>query len=158
MIPDCIFEMLARKAVRQSFSPSAHILALMCSFKDMTNECIRIGLASDTSTLKRLSLLSYHILARFRVPSYYKLGAISKAAGILASRTKSMRRGRPTKSPYLRKLVLTTCYGFKVTHGTLSVPIGNHQHEEVLLNRHVLKIISDPTLKASSFTLTETSL
>jgi putative transposase len=71
--------LLARKAVKQSYSPSAEVFSLMRSFREMTNECIRIGLANDASTLRRLSLLSYHILARFRVPSYYKLCAISKA-------------------------------------------------------------------------------
>jgi hypothetical protein len=56
----------ARKAVRQSYSPSEEVLSLMRSFNEMTNERIRIGLGSDASTLKRLSLLSYHSLARFR--------------------------------------------------------------------------------------------
>jgi hypothetical protein len=93
VIPQCIYDLLARKAVRQSYSPSAEILSLMRSFKEMTNECIGMGLASNASTLKRLSLLSYHSLASFRVPSYYKVCAIPKAAGILASRKKSIRRG-----------------------------------------------------------------
>jgi hypothetical protein len=29
------------------------VLALMRAFKEMTNECIRIGLATDASTLRR---------------------------------------------------------------------------------------------------------
>jgi hypothetical protein len=94
--------LLARKAVRQSFSPSADALSLMRSFKEMTNECIPIGLASDATTLRRLSLLSYQSLARFRVPSYYKVCAISKAAGMLASRKKSLRRGYQTTPVILR--------------------------------------------------------
>jgi hypothetical protein len=77
--PGSIFELLARKAVKQSYSPSAEVLGLMRSFRTMTNECIRIGLASDASTLRRLSLLSYHSLASFNVLSYYELCAISKA-------------------------------------------------------------------------------
>ncbi len=130
----------------------------MRSFKEMTNECIRIGLSGDASTLRRLSLLSYQSLSRFRVPSYYKLCAISKAAGILASRKKSIRRGNQTKSPYLSRPMLTSCYGFKVTNGVLSIPTGDRKHEEIPLNRHTLHVLSDTTLKANSFTLTETSL
>ena len=130
----------------------------MQSFKEMTNECIRLGLASDASTLRRLSLLSYHGLAGFHFPSYYKLCAISKAAGILASRKKSVRRGHQTKSPYLKKPMLTSCYSFKIAHGALSISIGDHRHEEMPLNRHTLEVLSDPTLKVNSFTLTKTSL
>ncbi len=158
MIPNCILDLLARKAVRQSYSPSAEVLGLMWSFKEMTNECIRIGLASHASTLRRLDFLCYRNLARFRVPSYYKLCAISKAAGILASRKKSIRRGYPTKTLYLKEPMLTSCYGFKVTVAALSIPIGVRQHEEIPLNRHTLGVLSDSTLKANSFTLTETSL
>ncbi len=130
----------------------------MRSFKEMTNECIRIGLANDASTLRRLSVLSYHALARFRVPSYYKLCAISRAAGILASRKKSIRREYPTKSPFLMRPILTSCYGFKTVDGALSIPVGCGQHQEISLNRHTLGVLSDPTLKVRSFTLTEASL
>ena len=55
----------------------------------MTNDCIRIGLANDASTLRRLSNLSYRELKRYRVVSYYKLHAISRAAGF--SRRRSSR-------------------------------------------------------------------
>lgn len=71
--------MLARKAVRQSYSPSAVVLDLMRSFKEMTNACIRIGLADDVSTRIRLTYYAYHGLAKSRVPSYYKVCAIPKA-------------------------------------------------------------------------------
>src|SRR5437870_5327472 len=57
----------------------------------MVNDSIRIGLLNDASSLRRLSLLSYNQLARYDSPSYYKLCAISRAAGILAARNKSVR-------------------------------------------------------------------
>ena len=101
----------------------------------MTNDCIRIGLASETTSLKRLSLLSYKELNRFDVPSYYKLCAISKASGILASRKKSIRRGFPTKDPYLRKPILVSCYGFKIVNGKVRIPLGNKKFEEILSNK-----------------------
>ena len=150
---------LARKSIKQSYRPSSKILSLMQSFKQITNDCIRIGLANNASSLKRLSILSYKQLKPYNnFPSYYKLCAISKAAGILASRKKSIRRGFKTKNPYLRKLILTSCYGFKIVNGKLRIPLSNKKFEAIPLNNHTLKILSDPSLKVNSFTLTETSL
>ena len=44
----------------------------------MVNESIRIGLANDVSSLRRLSLLSYNQLAPYDSPRCYKLCAISE--------------------------------------------------------------------------------
>jgi len=80
--------------VRESYSPSAVVLDIMRSFKEMTNVCIRRGLADDASTRMRLIYLAYHGLAKFDVPFYYKVCAISKAAGIpVIHLTKSETRG-----------------------------------------------------------------
>src|SRR5256886_7445355 len=54
--------------------------------------------SNDASSLRRLSLLSYNQLAQYDSPSCYKLCAISRAAGILAARKKSIRRGFTTRS------------------------------------------------------------
>ena len=67
----------------------------------MVNESLRIGMANDASSLRKLSLLSYNQLAQYDSPSYYKLCAISRAAGILAARKKSTRRGYATRTPYV---------------------------------------------------------
>ena len=150
--------MLARKSVKQSFRPSERMLGLMRLFRDMTNTCVRIGLENDVSTLKRLSLLSYHRLKGFEVPSYYKLCAISRAAGIPAARKKSIRRGYLTKDPYTRKLVLVSCYGFKVKDGSLLVPVSDRQYEQVPLNNHTQDVLTDLTLRVCSFVLTDRSL
>ena len=149
---------LARKSIKQTYRPSNEILSLMQDFKTMTNDCVRIGLSNEISSMKRLSLFSYKGLKRYQIPSYYKLCAISKAAGILASRKKSIRRGFKTKDPYLRKLILISCYGFKVINGKLRIPLRRKKFEEIPLVKHTLKILSDPSLKVNSFTLTETSL
>src|SRR5881628_139596 len=78
----------------------------------MVNESIRIGIANDASSLRKLSLLSYNQLAQYDSPSCYKLCAISRAAGILASRKKSLRRGLPSRTPYAVRQQLVSCYGF----------------------------------------------
>ena len=117
-----------------------------------------MGLAADASTLKRLSKLTYGDLRQYEVPSYYKLCAISKGAGILASRKKSIRRGFPTKTPHLSKPLLVSCYGFKIENGSLLIPLGDYRFESIQLNVHMLAALSQPGVQARSFTLTERSL
>ena len=153
--------MLARKSIKQSFFPSIQVLPLMQYYRQMTNEAIRIGLANDNTTnLKKLCNLSYKALKRYRnVPSCYKLCAISKAAGILASRKKSIKRGYPTRNPYVKKTLLISCYNFKIVNGKLRIPIGKRKYEFIPLNNYTLRVLEkDKELKVRSFTLTETSL
>ena len=131
----------------------------MESFRQMTNICIRIGLENDASSLKRLSLLSYKELRDFNLPPYYKLCAISKAAGILAARKKSIRRGYDTKNPCLKKRILVSCYRFKVSGNSLRIPVGGRQFAAIRLNQHTAQVLaSDSPLRVCSFTLTEDSL
>jgi putative transposase len=75
-------------------------------FRRMVNDCIRIGLENDISSRKSLSSRSYQQLSRYQIYSNYKLTAISKAAGILKARKKSIQRGYPTKDPYMVKPIL----------------------------------------------------
>jgi hypothetical protein len=95
-VPIPVLLVLAFKSVWQYYAPSLEVLGLLELFGRMVNESIRIGLANDVSSLRRLSLLSYNQLACYDSPGCYKLCAISRAAGILAARKKSLRRGLPT--------------------------------------------------------------
>jgi hypothetical protein len=94
---------LAVKSVRQNYPLPQEILGLLEIFRRMVNDSISIGLANNISSLRKLSQLSYNQLASYDTPSYYKLCAISRAAGILASRKKSIRRGYPTRTPYAHR-------------------------------------------------------
>src|SRR5271154_5973808 len=124
----------------------------MESFRLMCNDTIRIGLAADASSLKRLSKLTYGELKRYDdVPSYYKLCAISKAAGILAARKKSIKRGFHTRNPYVSKPLLVSCYGFKFENGSLLVPLGDHRFEKISLNGHTTAALSQPGVVLRSF-------
>ena len=148
--------MLAVKSVKQNYSPPEELLELLHTFKRMVNHCVAIGLVKNVSSLKMLSLLSYRELYRYDSPSYYKLCAISRAAGILASRKKSIRRGFVCKSPYTLKPQLASCYGFKVENGLLRVPLAPRRYHKIPLNRYTLSVISDPAIIVRSFTLTPT--
>jgi len=127
-------------------------------FRRMVNESIRIGIANNVSSLRRLSLLSYNQLAQYDSPSCYKLCAISRAAGILASRKKSLRRGFPTREPYAVRQQLISCYSFKTKKGGLEIPIAKGKRLSIPLTKHTIGIISQPGVIVRSFTLTRNRL
>lgn len=126
-------------------------------FRRMVNYCIRIGLENNATSMKKLCSLSYRSLDKYDIVAYYKLCAISKAAGILANRRKSLQRGYLTKDPYMRKSILISCYGFKLKNGILVIPLGDRRHFSIPLNKYSLSVLhSDPSIKIRSFTLTDT--
>jgi putative transposase len=126
---------------------------LIEQFRQMLNDCIRIGLAENATSLKSLSLKAYKQLSRYDVLSYHKLCAISAATGILRNYRKAKRKNRYLKEPYARRLRLTTCYGLKVRGSELSLAIHRKEHVRISLNRHVKATISG--FKIRSVTLTE---
>lgn len=148
------------KSVKQyGYSPSPKILDMLETFRRMVNDSIRIGLQHDVSTMKRLSMLAYHQLSGYDIASYYKKCAISKAAGILANRKKSIRRGYPTKTPFMRKPLLELSFGFKLEDRLLKMPSGNGYYYSIELNKYVKSILLlDHSIKIRSFILTPTSV
>jgi putative transposase len=131
---------------------------LLNIFRRMVNESLRIGMANDASSLRKLSLLSYNQLAQYDSPSCYKLCAISRAAGILAARKKSVRRGHATRTPYAIRPVLVSCYGFKIRNGRLEIPVSRGKRLSVPLTNHTLEVITQLGVKVRSFTLTRARL
>ncbi|MEM3065048.1 MAG: hypothetical protein QW177_06730 [Candidatus Nitrosotenuis sp.] len=97
--------MFAAKSIKQNFTPNPEQLQMMDTFKDMVNHCIRIGLENNCSTMKKLSMLSYHQLENYPILSYYKLTAISQAAGRLAQMKKDIKRGRKSHFAFCQKAV-----------------------------------------------------
>ncbi len=149
----------ATKAVIQGYTPNVRILELLETFRQMVNGCIGVGLVNDIATFKKLCSVSYMELARYDCPSYYKLCAISRAAGILAARRKSIRRGYPTKNPYSVKPQLTAYFGFKLKNGILKLPIGVRLYFEISLDNHTLEVLAaNAPLTIRSFTLTTNTL
>src|SRR5467141_1583586 len=127
-------------------------------FRRMVNDSIGIGLVNDASSLRRLSLLSYNQLAQYDSPSCYKLCAISRAAGILAARKKSIKRGFPTREPYALRPCLVSCYGFKIKNGGLEIPVSRGKRLSLLLNKHTVAVVSQKGIQVRSFTLTTNKL
>src|SRR5919108_2199945 len=141
------------KTVNQQVIISQEIVDLMSKFRNMVNDCIRIGLQNNVTSLKTLSAKSYSYLDRYDILSYYKLHAISRASGILQNRKKSIKRGFKTKAPYLKNGMIISCYGFKIdwNYGILKIPLGEKRYFDVKLNNFVLKTIS--TLRVHSFSI-----
>src|SRR2546422_11110104 len=154
----CCRLLLAVKSVWQHHASTRDVLGLLEVFRTMVNESIRIGLANDVSSLRKLSLLSYSQLAQYDSPSCYKLCAISRATGILAARKKSLKRGFPTRTPYAIRPVLVSCYGFKTKNGGLEIPIARGKRLSLPLTKHTLDVIYQPGVKVRSFTLTHNRL
>lgn len=133
------------KSVKQPFQPPQEILPKMETFRQMVNDCIRIGLDKNISTVKKLSNLAYRQLVDYDIISYYKLCAISHAAGILANRKKSIKRGLKPRQPYATRPLLVSCYGFKIVDGMLKVPLGNREYFNIPLNDTVKSSVADST-------------
>jgi len=124
----------------------------------MINDCIDIGLASEVTTLKRLAMLSWPRRRQYSCPDCYKACAVSRAVGILAARKKSLRRGIATRNPHSLKPQITAYRDFKIKNATLRIPIGKRSFQLVPLTSRVVSVLSDPSVRVRSFTLTPTSL
>lgn len=132
----------------------------METFRRMVNDCIQIGLENSVSTMKKLSSLSYGRLEKYDILSYYKLCANARAAGILAARKKSIKRGLKTKNPCAIKPVLTAYLGFKVVDNKIiRIPLGDRQYFDIPLNSHTQEVLSsDADVIVRSFTLTSDTI
>ena len=144
------------KSVWQHYAPAPEIAWLLEQFRGMLNDCIRIGLAENVTSLKSLSLKAYRQLSGYDVASYYKLCAISAATGILRSYRKAKQKNPCVREPYARRPRLTTCYGFKVRDRELSLPIHAREHIRIPLNEHIQATIDGFAVR--SMTLTEDRL
>ncbi|HEV2118991.1 MAG TPA: transposase [Candidatus Bathyarchaeia archaeon] len=147
--------MLAVKAIVQKHHASPNLLDLPDEFRRMVNVCIAVGMEENISSFKTLSLKSYHRLSP-KVLSYYRLCAISAATGMLRNHRKAKKRNARAKIPCAKKLMLNTCYGFRIQNGLLRLPVRPRQYIHVKLNRHTLQVLSG--LNPRSITLTPDSL
>ena len=144
------------KSVRQYYSPTKETHGLLEDFRLMVNDCVRIGLKENITSMRRLCLASYRALAEHPAVTYYRLTAISRAAGVLRSYRKSLRRNSQMKIPHAKKLMLTDCYGFRIQDGRLRLTLKTHEYTYIDLNPYTLAAIKGYTVR--SVTLTPTVL
>ncbi|TLY15046.1 MAG: hypothetical protein E6K86_07035 [Thaumarchaeota archaeon] len=134
--------MQAVKAVKQNYRPTEEILSLLEDFRCMVNDCVRIGLKENLTSMKSLSMKAYHQLSAYDAPTYYRLTAISRAAGILRNYRKELKRNRSARVPYVTRLSLTDCYGFRVIHRLVRLPVRKGEYVFIVLNDHTLRTMS----------------
>jgi putative transposase len=144
--------MQALKAVKQNYASSPELLNLLDEFRRMVNDCVRLGLAENVTSMKALSKKAYHELARYDVPTYYRLTAISKAAGILRNYRHALRKQPRVKKPYATRLVLVDCYGFKIINGKLRLPIRAREYVYIPLNAYTLQSIEGHVVRSVCLT------
>src|SRR5437667_12755048 len=137
-----VFYVVGVQVFWKYYAPTGEVFQLLDVFRQMVNDSIRTVLLTGACSLRMLSLLSYNQLARYDSPSCYKLCAISRAAGILAARNKSVKRGFPTRTPYAVRQQLVSCYGFKIENGGLKIPVSRGKRFSIPLTKHVLEVIS----------------
>jgi len=146
------------KSVRQSYRPTEEILYLLEDFRRMVNDCVRIGLKDNLTSMKSLCMKAYYQLSAYDVPTCYRLTAISRAAGILRNYRKELKkkRNRSARVPYITRLSLTDCYGFRIIHRLVRLTVRKGEYVFIILNNHTLRTISGYTPR--SLTLTANSL
>ena len=144
------------KAVLQNVSPIPEIDSLLNNFRQMVNFCIHIGIKKGISSRFKLQNEVYHAL-RSEYYSHYILTAVEKASAILKNYRREKRKNPDTKEPYVMRPFISIPY-IKVDNGVLRVPIKPHEYIQITLNPHVREVLSNPSLKLGSATLTRTKL
>src|SRR5439155_8387975 len=117
------------------------------------NDCIRLGLRESLTSMKSLCMKAYHQLSVYDVPTCYRLTAISRATGLLRNYRKELKkRGRSARVPYVTRLSLTDCYGFRVIHRLVRLPARRGEYVFIVLNDHTLRSISGHTPRSLTLT------
>lgn len=143
--------MLALKAVRQRHQASDQLLLLLDEFRRMVNFCIIVGIEQNISSLMTLTPKTYPRLTK-NMLGYYRVCAISVATRILKTYRNAKRKNPFTAFPQARKLMLTTCYGFKIEDGFLRLPVKPGTHVKIRLNAHTLRALSDANARSVTIT------
>jgi putative transposase len=139
------------KCVTQRYEPTPETLELLNTFTKMTNDCIRIGLEENVTSMNSLSTKAYRKLDRYAVASAYKLTAISRTIGILRNYRKSLRK-HPTRVPHCTKPLLVDCYARRMIDGKLRLPLTARNYIHIPLNNHTLRCISGHALRSVTLT------
>src|SRR5208282_4524140 len=146
------------KSVQQHYMPGPEIQGMLDEFRQMMNACVQVGLVENVTSLKALSLKAYKQLASYDAMSYYKLCAVSGATGILRNHRKASRHGERPTIPFVRRLRLTTCYGFKIRDGCLLLPHHRRELLRIPLTSHTQAIIARHEVRSVTLTQDKLSL
>jgi len=149
--------MLAVKAIKQTVQVS-EIDNLLEIFRKMVNDAIRVGLEKNISSRFKLTEAVYKELHN-GLHTWYILSAVEKACAILKNYRKAKRKNPKTKKPCVKKPFLSIGnQGYKIVDRKLRLPTKPRQFIHIPLNKHTLKVLSEPNLKLGSITLTASTV
>ncbi|MGC8689810.1 MAG: RNA-guided endonuclease InsQ/TnpB family protein, partial [Thermoplasmata archaeon] len=88
-----------------------------------------------------LSREAYPLLKEYGIPSYYYPEMINKALALVKTYRKRIRKGKKATKPQVKKMMLSTYYGFKIKNGKILIPLSGErygrEYEEIELNNYV---------------------
>ncbi|MBI2936881.1 MAG: IS200/IS605 family element transposase accessory protein TnpB [Thaumarchaeota archaeon] len=127
----------------------------------MTYNAVHYGEENGISNRKGMKRF-YQSLKGINLPSYYKVGAITRACAVLKSRNKSEKRGekvRMMKHPKPLKSMVCILSGFIITaKGRLFIPLRRDKYVDVQLNRYISAKLGGQGRKIRSLTITSSLL
>jgi len=125
----------------------------------MTNRSIRVALASNIRSRKRLVQAAYADLSRdHAVYKQYIPSAFEVALGVLKVHRRRLKLGKPTRAPFMRRLMLKAenqSYRLDRETGTLDLPIraGESVRIRLPVSRWHRSFLSDASWGLGSLTL-----
>jgi len=145
------------KCVGIPYQPSEDVLRLLEAFRDMVNQCIRIGLEKRITSRFRLTREVYYRLMEYGYHSWYVLSAIEVATAILKNYRKAERRSRRVKAPRARKLMAKIGnQAVKVVDGMLRIPLKPRQYLYIQLHKRARSLLEE--CRVCSVTLTSKAI
>ena len=150
--------MQAIKSVTQSYLPTLEVTFLLEEFRKMINDCVRVGLTHKITSVYSLVKISYPYLAKYDLPTYYRLSAISRATVLISNYHKTLKHHPNAKVPFVKRQTLTDFYGFRVKSNNLRIVGAQNKKIYIKLNNHVLRSISGFTVRSVTLTACTLSL
>jgi putative transposase len=150
--------MQAVRAIQIRYEPTSDVLALLETFKNIVNCCIRVGLEKNLTSRLRLQNEVYHELGGFGLHTWYSLSAIEVATAILKNHRKARRRQQNARAPRARKLAAKLGNQGYIVNGKLRIPIKPREYFYIPLHKRAAHFLSDATLKLGSVSLTASTI
>ncbi len=147
--------MQATKCVIQSHANES-LAGLLAECLIITYNGIRYAQENGIDNRKRMKRF-YQTLRDTKLPSCYKVTAITRACAVIKSRNKSLRRQIEVRHPKPLRPVACIISGFFITmKGRLFIPVSRDKYADIQLNDHVVNSIQGR--KVRSLTITQSLL
>jgi IS605 OrfB family transposase len=146
-----VCSLLATKCVTHSYESNG-LRDLLGGCLAITYNAINYGQENGIDNRKRMKAF-YQTLKGVRIPSCYKVAAITRACAVLKSRKKSEERGVEIRHRKPLRPMACVISGFFITmKGRLFVPLRRERYFDLELNRHVQQVLAGRKLRSLTIT------